>query len=418
MSILTDVFSPWELDVHYRLAEVEEEREKLAGLLGLTVHDEFGREWVEDVRPGGHPREEPRLSAVDTAGGAGPDDGAPPDVIRGAKSQEVGLDWLRFSGPAVTLSRVRQWLAFYFGSSEEGRGLWGYRHGYTFEGGVRLCFNIPEDGADRQKGHLGVEVPGSAINRWPADRRVEFLTDMLAQGLWCTRIDVAWDVVGDDVQLCQAVHSACESGQLVGARRYTPLVSRTAEGRVLGYTVYLGRRGGSGSGRMVRVYDKGLEEGMLLPNKWHRWECEFTGDCARRVGDLLGGGVEFSDWAVTARRLTLGAVDFREVTGSRELARRPRCGWWVQVLQWAGREVDPVRITARRQVSSYEKWRRHVRGAYGPTLVSMAREAGCSLSELCETLFSGVKGASAGTLRGPVLRDWGVLLDERASFAA
>lgn len=387
------VYGRDETEFMYRLAALDEERELMESL----VSDEFTRTWQYGggaaIAAGGVPAG----CGEDPAAIAG---GGTPCVIRGAKSQELGVDWLRLSGPAKHRGMIAEVLRVYFGDGESCSGLWGYKAGMKFgEYGARLVFN-PDGTKDLQRGHLGVELPGGALAVLDGERRVELLRDLMELGdMSCTRVDLAWDVHGEYVALAEGAWDACEAGELVGARTWDRVQGRGAS---RGLTVYLGKRGSRGSGRCVRVYDKGLEQGWRVPNKWQRWEVEFTGDCARQVGEVLRRAV---CWAAAGRAMTVGAVDFRQVTGSRELARRPRSAWWSGVLSLA-RSRNPERIKAKRRLVSYRDWRAWATRAVLPTVKAQAAAAGWTVERVVEDLLRDTRRLNQRDLKRPVVREF------------
>lgn len=263
------------------------------------------------------------------------------------------------------------------------------------------------EGTDRHRGKFTVEIPGSALGCLEGEERIELLRDLARWGMKCTRIDVAVDLVAHSdgqVELVEAVHDACTRGELVGARRWRPVIEY-AGNRITGASVYLGKRGSQGSGRMVRCYDKGLETGAVA-NTWHRWEAEFSGDVAAQVGQVLAERVE---WVEPAVCVALGAVDFRVNTGVRDSCRRPRAEWWASVVRHfqgivGGRSFPPFRIKARRKASNLRSWREHQRRAVLPTLLAMAREGDCSPFDIVAHLLS--EGPVKVRSGGVVLAEW------------
>ena len=327
----------------------------------------------------------------------------------------VGVDWLRMTGAVQDLPMVRQVLEAVFGPGESGKGLFLYTSSIRFHGGlVRLLYDA--DGVDRHAGKFGVEIPGGALASLSAEQRIELLRDLVGWHMKATRLDVAIDLVGYDheVYLVEGVLGACERGELIGARRWRPIIERTAKGRLTGATVYLGKRGSEGSGRMVRCYDKGLESGIGVANRWHRWEVEFSGDCAAQVADHLAGCV---DWVEPAIATSLGAVDFKTETGARDACRRPRATWWADIvgLIQDQAKLDLERVKAKRKPASLPGFVRWFNRNVLPTLREMGRIADWSYADVVAWLMEGEPPKACGESR-PVLVEFAREIEKRSDW--
>lgn len=359
-------------------------------------------------------------AGADRAGGGVPAT-APHPVIRGAKLQgavvTVGVDWYRGTGPGVYRVEVCGLLGQWFGPGVRGPGRHFYDSGICFPGGAQVWFNERGTG---ERDQFTVELPGSVVSAWAASERVAKLRALHGAGVWwCTRIDLAVDFRGVGLELVQAVEEACSRGELCGARTWRP-VREFSRGRVTGETFYIGKRGKLGSGRLVRVYDKGLETGTAPRGEWVRLEVEFTGDCAKQVfaivaaagdqravfgeylGDLWGSGVPVEGWRGAALRLVFGALDFREVTGSRLLVRRPRAAWWSEVLGL----VEPERVRADRvRRQGLVRTARWLRQQVAPVLAGMVGRSGHSLGQVFENLVGELDEYERAVLR-PVVWEY------------
>lgn len=331
---------------------------------------------VVDAAPSDAAEGFPASCSRDTAAAAAGRSGeacdlVPPVVIRGANKGQVvsddvvvsvGIDWIRMSGPESVLPAARRLISETFGVGGQLKpcsGRFFYLHGERAACGVLLLFD-PEvcEGAK----HCTIDIPGSALQLMGGGRRVQLLGDLFSIG-FCnvSRLDLFNDYVGQ-VYLVEAVFEACQAFQLCGARRWEPIRPMSSRGRVLGFTVNLGRRGGDGSGRFVRVYDKGLEQ-QQGANEWHRFEVELSGGVARQGAEILvrawqAGG---DAWRTELSRIVLGAVDFREVrNGETALKRRPQVAWWSLLVAGVGRRClraaravgRDLRRTARHIVKS------------------------------------------------------------------
>lgn len=367
---------------HHGLYELLRECEDEADQIRTRLEQE---EWLSSAR-------RPGRDGRDPGGGEGPGpagatvagrcDSSPPPVARGA-NPHCGVDWLRLMGEKSSLRDVHAVVSEYFGAGEECKGLFGLNRGLGFAAGqVRLFW---DDGEAGERG--GLDVSGGGLALLSADARVLFLRRVLECGMHCTRLDAALDLVaklpGDEVHLVEAVTEACEAGELVGARvfvRRRDVVDVRGVLELAGQSVSIGRRGKLGSGRYVRCYDKGLETGDAPANRWHRWEVEFSGECAAKVaGDLVGS----EDWGQTLRAYALGAVDFRAVTGARDSCRRPRVDWWAEVITlFQHRDDAVVRVRVGSRCRNYERSVRWLNRCVAPVLRTFAYKAGVSFQEI------------------------------------
>jgi len=175
----------------------------------------------------------------------------------------------------------------------------------------------------------------------------------------------------------------------------------------VGYGCYIGLRGKAGSGRYLRIYDKGLQTGDRPAGTWERFEVEHTQDIANQVAVKIGTA---DDWLNAAMAIALGTVDFREKNGSRELARRPRLKWWSQVLEG----IEPVRVRERRSVTTIDSWRGWLGRAAIPALKAVAIHSGQSEADLLHDLFADVLPHREGE-RHPVVFDYNM---HRKEFSA
>lgn len=342
--------------------------------LGFGVH--HGQKLAaSEPEPGGHRR-------VAAAAGGG-DSVAPRPVSRGAKlpagDLNVSIDWLRLRGQRERRASALQVLGVFFGKYEPGCGRYGYSRSDRFEAGAGLFW-------DDQRHECIVDVPGSALGALKGWEVIELIKALRERGFsHPTRMDVAIDYRGKGLALVQAVLAGCKAHELTGSRKFK---LHEDNGGEEGLGVGIGKRGKHGSGRYVRVYDKGLETGECEANEWHRFEVEFSQDVASAaLGWILQGHVMadqqlepiLTDWAsfkpvpgweISAAQCALGAIDFRENNGRRFLKRRPRCEWWSDVL--AG--VEPHRVKSRRErLVSLDAVKEWARKQWMPTVMGMAR---------------------------------------------
>lgn len=274
------------------------------------------------------------------------------------------------------------WLDVLGGGTIASAGLHGYTHGYTCLGGHgRILFN-----PDRLDMGVHVILPGSALalledysytrrseDDPAAGGRITLCPDTLIQlvldsGGKFSRVDVCQDT--DRITLAD-LRAALFSDHLVTKSRiirhvvgYTRL-SDECPWSEEGGTLYVGART---SQRMVRFYDKAVEQG-IKDATWTRCEVEFKSRSAQVAAQHLAAGGSVAD-------LIVSVVDFRELDKV-EIEDRSRCGWWHDWIGVAAR----VSFAGRKLQQSVEQALAWVERAVAPTL-AMLSIAGVEMKEL------------------------------------
>lgn len=285
---------------------------------------------------------------------------------------------MRLTLPREYVKDVTQRMGMMFGEYKLGPGRHGYGARRQFAYGAFVTWT------DEGRAECCVELQGATCQRLPIDSLLEFITWVYDKGGKASRIDVRSDFKGEAVGLIDLVREACEDRQLCRCKRWKPEEPRSNTGEYLGRGVNLGKRGKDGSGRYVRVYDKGLETGEAPARTWERWETEFCKDAADQVARLL---IESDDWKRDALAVALGAVEFRDWTGSRSLARRPLAAWWSAFLG----NVKPVLVKVARTPTNLDRYGGWVRRSVLPTLSTMAHEAGTTVESVIDYFMNGHK---------------------------
>ena len=294
------------------------------------------------------------------------------------KDRTIALHWLRVVQPAKQRTAIRERLEATFGVPNQVRGRWFYEHGLQFSNGTLLMWGSvtnPDIDADATDSTCVVDVPGGALDDMEPTERI-VLCRALSIGGKVTRLDVAVDALHPDrVGLIDTMLQSCRSGQLCGSKVWEPR-ERHKAGTIEAKGLCIGRRGKDGSGRYVRVYDKGLESECGDIGTWERFEVEFSGDCAAEVGrDLLQGN---DDWEPRAWSRVHGAISFREVNDQTNLDRRPIVEWW---SEWCA-GATPVSTIYRRLDTTLETHISWLREMVLPTTARLAKSAKCGIFEL------------------------------------
>lgn len=291
---------------------------------------------------------------------------------------ELRLDYLTFVVPHHALEPVAQRVWCACGVLPDGIGLNSDSAILPCPGGAIIR---------RRKRSARLAIPGSALDNMTSDVQLNLMRDLLALELRCTRIDIGLDLFGTGLRLLQKMREAVKRRELCGLRRAEVLTDQDTGAE----TLYLGRRGRRGSGRFVRVYDKGLERRSRPAGEWVRFEVEFSGQPAQVVAPVLVaafvGLPQFGGqaWYDIALRFVLGALDFHVVTGHQALQRRPPSDFWNQFRQ----SIEPIRVRpAPRRSSSLERFRNFLRKSVAPRVVQMARATGQSAGKVFEDLVN------------------------------
>ena len=243
-------------------------------------------------------------------------------------------------------------------------------------GGFRVCGGgVFYDG---DKDYVLVDVNGGMCGLLTPADRVRLLSRLLALGGRATRLDIALDYKeGTAGDVISRVIESCAAGELTGARFNKTVASKSGR-EDAGRTVYLGKRGSAGSGRMVRVYDKGAESNDAPVGEWTRWEAVLSGQIAASTAVVVACA---ADPDVVMLEIALGCMDFREVKpGETALSRRPRVAWFAEFI----RGVTPEKVVARPVSSSVDGYCRWMKRCVVPQLRRYADAVGVSLPDFLE----------------------------------
>ena len=317
--------------------------------------------------------------------------GEPPEVNPDTASPAlaaIGVDTIRMVLPVGERDAVMVLLADLLGPADPmPRGRWSYRRGWSYGCGAEV---FADDGDDTRRPHAGlcVEFKGETITRLGQVGTWELVADLARRGGKCRRFDARADFRGRPLLIDRMIN-ACSAGKLCGARRWQPW-PLWENGKQIGHGLTLGKRGGDGSGRYVRAYDKGLETGTAEKGRWERVEVEFAKLAAEMVcddwiergddylmehdGDIAGLAGHLA--AYLARRI-FGAFDFRD--GDKQ---SPRVGWWSSFL--GGLAAIPTIV--RRQASTLDGLRGHLARTIKPTIKAIMKATGDSALKVIQRL--------------------------------
>jgi len=287
---------------------------------------------------------------------------SPPTVLRGANSHEltdVSIDWLRMSGPRSQVWEALRMLKGYYGPTEQGPGRFFLNTGQHWaEGGV-----FYDEDKTFNKRHCLVELPGKMIAELEHHQVRQVMHNLASMGFKTVRCDVALDFFTRP-DLINTINQSCLDGELCRSKTFQYIEQRNQDG-LTGHGINIGKRGKMGSGRYLRVYDKGLETQTQNPGDWIRWEVELSDDCAQQFALQY---ITQENTIETCISHALWVVEFREKNGQKMLSRRPLAQWFKELTE----DVRPERVRAVRTKSTVESYTRWIRTAVVPKLTTIA----------------------------------------------
>jgi hypothetical protein len=257
-------------------------------------------------------------------------------------------DWLNVTFPMSEVERVTTLVTSYLGESKSrAGGINTYLAARGWEPGAILAWS---DG----RPECWLSMNGDSCDLIPPGDKLRFFQDLIKIGGKCTRIDAAIDVPRCLLGMGQ-VHAAATSGHVVGFRRYVPTrpVRDMATGELEGDMATFGRRGKDGSGRYVRVYDKGLESHGEIDAI--RVEVELSGETAKQWLVILAESEDEHELERKLGRIVVGSILFADKSGAYGHADRFRVlPWWKRIAELVGSasvKVERVRPTLEKSVA-------------------------------------------------------------------
>ena len=259
----------------------------------------------------------------------------------------VRHDWLNVTFPAAIRPDVQQLVERYIGAgTRRDRGANTYAESVGWESGCLLAWS-------EGRAECWLSMNGDSCDLILPEMKRDFFRELRSIGAKCTRLDGAIDCTRDLLTM-ELVHRAAADQQVVGFRRYDPrrVVRDMNTGELDQDQANFGRRGRDGSGRYVRIYDKGLETDGKLD--FIRVEAEFAGGLAGEVFELLCSTSDDAEFDRLLARLAVGAIDFADRAGAHNHRDRfKRLGWWEKIVELAGDarvRVERVKPTLERSV--------------------------------------------------------------------
>lgn len=186
------------------------------------------------------------------------------------------VDWINctFPQPAMSVEGFVAFLGALFGrptTGETGRGLFGFQSGVklrVYLGGTMVDVGALAYGGESQRGRWMLQLTGKGcglLSDWEGLR--EFLEGLDAK---ITRLDLAADFLDGEYSVDDAVRMHEEGGFTSAGRPPSTSVSGDWLDGVRGRTLYVGK---ATNGKMLRVYEKGIQMGDL-ESPWVRFEVQ------------------------------------------------------------------------------------------------------------------------------------------------
>jgi len=273
----------------------------------------------------------------------------PRTVIRGLQSQtpnETGIHWLRNSFPRQYLKRIREYCDVYFKkSSQDGYGLWSYDTRYVWPNGASLNYDSDIERSNSvHNGKVTLDVTGQALDSIDQGDLHLFLIGLRQFSPTCTRVDVFFD----DYQRLETpsdMHELVKNFDFSGFRSFNIKQRHILNKGIVHDEVDFGKRGGNGSGKYLRVYDKALES--KGKKNCVRYEIEFTKSRAHDVFDKLSLTTSTHGFATLCGSLVAGSIVFihrTRRTGDKNIARLRVYDFWQKIKELLGTLVIRIPV--------------------------------------------------------------------------
>jgi hypothetical protein len=261
-----------------------------------------------------------------------------------------------------------------------------------------------EHTAAKSEAYCMVQFPGQFFAIHGQEACFEQLQYLHSLGFRCTRVDVACDL-WPHAGMIDKARAAFRRRELCHAKNHTTKDKQGSGEGMKGITSYFGERGRAGSGRLVCIYDKGLQTGKMDQGEWERWETRFSGSCACEVGFDLARCKSFDDMIAVAKHYAFGAVDFRQVVpGETSLKRRPRAKWWADFL---GTNESLPMVKEPRMPPELERTIAWIKRSVAPTLVQASLGLGITDAEVWSSIIEPeLKDKILSASLRPVVWEW------------
>lgn len=295
-------------------------------------------------------------------------DSDPPVTNRGGKSHlpsYLSIDYVTGVFPVQFVESVLSWLVGCFDVGDKYQMLPGlncYRFRVELGAGLNVMWS-----PDRSDAYFSVS--GAWCQSVQIDQLIGLMFNLEKHcQVRGTRVDIAEDLFCNEIKPSELA-SWAEAGYLwrgvryryikssarikeptsIDRSKYRPEIaayipeSWQSGGIVHGETFEAGRKGRDGSGRFIRVYDKGAEQG--IPVNWVRFECQYSGDAARDIYESVTRECR-TDGIYRDYRLAgwlAGSMDFLYPSARSNGSGRVRVEKWADFVEGK----NPVTVSTR-----------------------------------------------------------------------
>lgn len=245
---------------------------------------------------------------------------------------EVGLDFLVVTGKTnITALVDAVWGTF--GTNFDWQNSVSSARGRVYDvvvksaQGIELAFNRNTNG-DRACVYR-LSIPGKPLNHVKEEKLTQFLQYLYEIKARATRVDWRIDLFSGELAIDDCV-SACQRGDFRGAREWREIRSSKRGKQIIGRTVYIGS---TNSSKMVRIYDKGAEQGVEY--SWTRYEVQWREKHAAVAFKQILGSSDRRIDKQNMSNLAIGTIGFvgRE---NQVLSRCPILKFWSSFVEKVG----------------------------------------------------------------------------------
>lgn len=285
------------------------------------------------------------------------------------------LDWIRMVGGENGREDVQTSVQELLGDDwRTSNGAMHFRYGETLDPGVQMSWGHRSEIAM-------IDIRGERLAIVTAEEGIHLMDAAARHGWHATRLDGCLDFIGQQRNIYDKAVSSCEAGELCVLRSWNPDAAFGPGNTPTKRLLKLGKRV---STVCARIYDKGLQTSTAPIGHWERIEVEWKKDRAQQMMFTLHRAK--SKWVQVLADHVVGAFEFREHTGRRELDRRAVSPWWKHLTA----EMKPTATPASEQQPDWERWCSWLRAAVLPRLLQIAERSSISPETLLLYLADGV----------------------------
>lgn len=285
-----------------------------------------------------------------------------PHNIQAPCTTTVHLDWLQGTYPLENhlqvLELVERILKIPF--LTEPVPIQGYKKAYKHYYG---CVLGTEPSIEANSRYWFLKISATALNSLELFSQKLLVDGLLSLGFRCTRIDVAIDDFSKTVTpslIFDTFHAGNQKGYVRDPHIKWISSGSKREGGTSN-SVYVGRRGKRGSGKLLRCYDKFMESGGEIDSM--RLELEFSGTYSKTLFPYLAQA-DLDCWSQIMCSFFTGAVDFVDRSFSEVVGDCPRLDWWQAIV---GDDAS-IKISKPRKIPSVKTAINWIKKQVIPTL--------------------------------------------------